>query len=41
MKQKPFTEEQKAFALRHGDSRVPIPDILRAPSKMTHGVHPD
>jgi len=29
MKQKRFTEEQKAFALRQADSGVPIPEILR------------
>ena len=29
MKQKRFTEEQKAFALRQADSGVPVPEILR------------
>jgi putative transposase len=29
MKQKRFTEEQKAFALRQADSGVPMPEILR------------
>lgn len=29
MKQKRFTEEQKAFALRQADSGVPISEILR------------
>ncbi len=29
MKQKRFTEEQKAFVLRQADSEVPIPEILR------------
>jgi putative transposase len=29
MKQKRFTEEQKAFALRQADSGVPVTEILR------------
>jgi putative transposase len=29
MKQKRFTEEQKAFALRQADSGVPVDEILR------------
>ncbi len=29
MKQRRFTEEQKAFALREADSGVPISEILR------------
>jgi len=29
MKQKRFTEEQKAFALRQADSGVPVSEILR------------
>ncbi len=29
MKQKRFTEEQKAFALRQADSGVPVEEILR------------
>ncbi len=29
MKQKRFTEEQKAFALRQADSGMPVPEILR------------
>ena len=29
MKQKRFTEEQKAFALRQAESGVPVAEILR------------